>query len=663
MDGSKTWIQALRGSVEAISRRSLLRAFAIVLMYGAMLAASFWLAYLLRFEFQLEAKWSEQLSALIVPVVVCKLFLLASFGQFRSVLSYFGRHDFGCVVASTGLVSAAMLVLFFFSQPMATPPRSVILVDFLISVGGLTTARLMLQIAHDRIRLWDARGQRYQRRIGIVGAGDMGSALASDLISRQSFGLQPVIFFDDNPRKWNRSLHGIPIIGPISSLPERVLRARITEVIITMPSAGPKKLKEVVDLAQRAGLKASIVPSFTQLASGEVRVDRFRPVEIDDLLGRQPVNLDSDHIEELLRDRVVLVTGAGGSIGRELCRQIAACKVRRLLLFEQSEVQLFQIELELVNAGYGGVVVPLIADILDAPRLHHIFSEYRPQIVFHAAAHKHVFMMERQPAEAVKNNFLGTARLAQAAREFGVAKFVLISTDKAINPTSVMGASKRLAEYAILGNQGRQGNRTAFMAVRFGNVLGSSGSVIPIFKQQIAAGGPVTVTHPEATRYFMTIPEAVGLLLQAATMGKGGEIYVLDMGTPLRIVDVARQLIELSGFRPEVDIEIRMIGLRPGEKLFEEVQHAREALEATDHPRVFQLTGTAPSPSEVDKCLAELVGGLFAVDAHELKRLMQKWIPEYTPYFGAADGEEKVAWSDAAPVAGGGGVARTVGRT
>jgi FlaA1/EpsC-like NDP-sugar epimerase len=428
-------------------------------------------------------------------------------------------------------------------------------------------------------------------------------------------------------------LHGVPIFGPISRLAELAADARVSEVIITMPSAGPKKLKEVIDLAKSNGLQTSIVPSFTQLAAGEVKVDRFRPVELEDLLGRKPVHLDSAGIDDLVRDRVVMVTGAGGSIGSELCRQILARGPRSLLLVEQSEVQLFQIEQELIELGHGAIARALVADVLDVPRMHEIFAAHRPHTVFHAAAHKHVVMMEHQPVEAVKNNFLGTARMAAHAREFGVRTFVLVSTDKAINPTSVMGATKRLAEHAILAEQKRPGNRTAFLAVRFGNVLGSSGSVIPIFKRQIAAGGPVTVTHPEVTRYFMTIPEAVGLVLQAATMGRGGEVFVLDMGTPLRIVDVARQLIELSGFRPDTDIEIKFIGLRAGEKLFEELRHTREDLAATDHARVLQLVGEPPVPGAVEACLGELLGSLYAIESDDLKRLIQKWVPEYTPCF------------------------------
>lgn len=633
-----------------IGPRPVLRFFSLLTVYSAVLSCSFVCAYLLRWDFDIPAEYKRQCLLLMGPIVASQVILLLSFGQFRSVLSYFGIHDLGRVCASTGIVGVGMIGLWLFSGPLAAPPRGVILMNFVLGTGALTVARLVLRVTHNLTRTVDLRGNRFHRRVGIVGAGDVGAALANDLLTKRSFGLHPVIFFDDDRRKWGHRLHGVPITGPVSRMAELVQTTRISELIITMPSAGPKKMKETIEAAQRSGLRLSIVPSFTQLASGDVQVDRFRPVELEDLLGRKPASLDSASIEELVRDQVVMVTGAGGSIGSELCRQIAAWSPRRLLLVEQSEVQLFQIEQELIEAGGSGCVVPLIADILDAPRLYEMFSEFRPQIVFHAAAHKHVVMMERQPAEAVKNNFLGTHRLAQVSREFGVDRFILISSDKAINPTSVMGATKRLAEHAIQGQQARPGNRTAFIAVRFGNVLGSSGSVIPIFKRQIAAGGPVTVTHPDVTRYFMTIPEAVGLVLQAATMGEGGEVFVLDMGTPLKIVDVARQLIELSGYRPGVDIDIKIIGLRPGEKLFEEVQHAGELLAPTQHGRVLRLRGAPPTPEHVEQSLADLAGSVYSKDDDELKRLIKKWVPEYTPFLkSSANGSGEPADAVSAP--------------
>ncbi|BET69327.1 nucleoside-diphosphate sugar epimerase/dehydratase [Opitutales bacterium ASA1] len=611
-----------------------LRAAIMAVVYGIVVAVAFAAAYGLRWDFEVPEGFRTQCLQLIGAVVLTKVLLLAIFGQMRAVLSYFSLHDFGCVFAASMVATIGMFVLWLVSEPNAGPPRGVILIDGFLTLGGLAGLRLGFRLVCGAGRSVDGRSfGAPTRRVGIVGAGDTGAALANDLLTKRSFGMLPAFFLDDDSRKWNRRLHGVKIHGPITRLAEIAAKEQVQEIILTIPGAGPRKVQSVVQAAQQAGLKTSIVPSFTQLAAGDVQVDRFRPVELEDLLGREPAELDSAGIDELVRGQTVLVTGAGGSIGSELCRQIAARKPHRLLLLDQSEVQLFQIEQELVGAGHDKILVTLVADVMDAARLYEIFDEHRPEVVFHAAAHKHVFMMERQPGEAVKNNFLGTHRLAQAARQFETRRFVLISTDKAINPTSVMGATKRLAEYAVLGNHSRSDNRTRFMAVRFGNVLGSSGSVIPIFRKQIAAGGPVTVTHPDVTRYFMTIPEAVGLVLQAATMGEGGEVFVLDMGTPMKIADVARQLIHLSGFRPDVDIEVKFVGLRPGEKLYEELQHTGENLAPTSHSRVMRLRGTSLDAGRVEQCHAEIAGAVYSVDADELKLLIKKWVPEYTPCF------------------------------
>jgi FlaA1/EpsC-like NDP-sugar epimerase len=413
---------------------------------------------------------------------------------------------------------------------------------------------------------------------------------------------------------------------------DQKLNLELEEAIIAMPTAPAKRIGEVVKILQRARLKFETVPSLDQLATGKVKVSQLRSVEIQDLLGRKPVELDTDNIRELLTRRVVMVTGAGGSIGSELCRQIATFNPERLLLVEQSEVQLFPIEQELIAAGYGGVVLPLVADILDVPRMRQVFKRFTPEIVFHAAAHKHVPMMESQPSEAVKNNSIGTATLAEMSMEFGVDRFVLISTDKAINPTNVMGATKRLAEIFLQALYAKHPDRTKFMAVRFGNVLGSSGSVIPIFNRQIAAGGPVKVTHPDVTRYFMTIPEAAGLVLQSAAQGLGGEIFVLDMGQPVKIVDLARQLIELSGLKPDEDIEIEFVGLRPGEKLFEELSYKGENFTPTNHPKIMRFVTQPEALDEVRQHLTELGARLHEMEANQLKHALKRAVPEYQPY-------------------------------
>jgi len=447
--------------------------------------------------------------------------------------------------------------------------------------------------------------------------------------------MKPVVFLDETHSKLGKQIHGIPMHG----LPHnfQILRNRydLDKIIIAPDSSdhfSSKDISEWVRLANEARLDAEIVPSLNDLASGRVRASRVRKVEMEDLLGRAPVNLDSAKIRGLLQGNVVMVTGAGGSIGSELSRQVLRHTPERVLLVDQVEGNLFHLERELINEGYGGIIRPIVVDILDEEEMRRIFHKFTPRVIFHAAAHKHVPMMERQPSEAIKNNFLGTMKLAQLSAEYSVDRSILISTDKAINPTSVMGATKRLAEMAIMAKQASENHDTHFMAVRFGNVLGSSGSVIPIFREQITKGGPLTVTHPETTRYFMTIPEAAGLVLQCATFGKGGEIFVLDMGEPVKILDIARQMAELSGLKPDHDIEIRFTGLRPGEKLHEEIQHFSENLDKTEHPRI-QLYTSRPRPLfEVEEWMENVKTQLHSLDKVSLKQEIQKLVPEYTPF-------------------------------
>jgi len=421
------------------------------------------------------------------------------------------------------------------------------------------------------------------------------------------------------------------VVGPLEDIPRRKDQLGLAEVVIAMPSAPAKRIGEVVSLLQQASLKHVTVPSIDQLTSGAVRISQLRPVKIEDLLGRESIDLKLDEIRGVLKGRTVLVTGAGGSIGSELCRQVAAFHPHRLLLVEQSEVQLFQIEQQLIKLGHGGSIVPVIADILDQARMNAILQHHQPTVIFHAAAHKHVTMMEIQPGEAIKNNSFGTAKLAELAIEHRVERFVMISTDKAVNPTSVMGASKRLAEIFLQAFARENPGGTRFIAVRFGNVLGSSGSVVPIFERQIAEGGPVTVTHPDVVRYFMTIPEAVGLVLQSCAQGKGGEIFVLDMGKPVKIAELARQMIRLSGLEPDRDIEIKFTGLRPGEKLYEELCHLRANCTETDHARIQRLTSEPMALHQVRSHLCWLSQELHTASPDELKIMLQDLLTEYTP--------------------------------
>jgi FlaA1/EpsC-like NDP-sugar epimerase len=618
---------------KVLSSLSSIRSILLLGIYVLVLSASFYLAYDLRFDFAVPADVQAFRLYFLGITVLAKIGLLVLFRQFGSMLSYFSIPDLLRITLAMGLYSLLLHVLWLATSGMLAPPRGVILADFVLSVTGLCTTRLSMRLYRERF-LGESRPENKSRRAVILGAGDVGASLVGEALRRPALGLIPVFFLDDNRTKHGLQVHGVSVLGAPEDIGSLIHDNKVEVGIIAMPSAPGKRLQEIFKLLSAQGLKVEIVPSLAELTSGRVQVTKIRPVQVEDLLGREPVDLRNENVAELIRDKVVMVTGAGGSIGSELCRQIALHNPQRLLLVEQAEGSLFTIEMELNERGFRNLIVPLVADILDVPRIQGILSRYAPKVIFHAAAHKHVFMMERQPGEAVKNNTTGTRQLAELAIGNGIETFVFISTDKAINPTSAMGASKRLAEMHLQALQMRPANGTRFIAVRFGNVLGSSGSVIPIFKKQIAEGGPITVTHPDVTRYFMTIPEAVGLVLQTAVMGKGGEIYVLDMGKPVKIVDLARQLIELSGLRPDEDIEIRIIGLRPGEKLFEELQHHSELLKPTGHPRIMLLSsnGTADSFDWAAKCRKEVELRVGELEANQLKLAIKQLVPEYSPH-------------------------------
>lgn len=622
--------------------RSFLRHLLLAAGHAVLLAGAFWFAYKLRFfDADLERADRQvgvflgQREELLPWVVLLKVALLWLAGHFRGFIAFFRLRDAlqlaGVLLLSTGLLLAYTLVgRYGVADGWPTPPRGVLLIDFNLSMLLLFSARVAIRAAVERR---DSRAERGKaaERVAIVGAGSAGAQLAAELLHRRGHGLTPVCFLDDDAAKLGLEVHGVPVVGSPSSLAALRERHRFTKVILALPSASVRRVREVNDACAALGLTTLAVPSLRELATGRVRAADLREVSLEDLLGREPARLDDAGIAAILAEKVVLVTGAGGSIGSEIARQVAARCPSRLLILDQCEVLLYQIEQDLVSRGYGAVVTPLVADVTDLARLSAIFEKYRPQVVLHAAAHKHVPMMESQPGEALKNNALGTETVARLASETGAERFVLISTDKAINPTNAMGASKRLAEIAVQALQARPGNRTRLMAVRFGNVLGSSGSVIPLFRRQIAAGGPVTVTHPDVTRYFMTIPEAVGLVLQSAALGEGGEIFVLDMGEPMRIIDVARELIRLSGLRPDVDIEVRITGLRPGEKLFEELQHSGEAFAPTAHPRITRFLAQPLAWESLDGFLAR-VRELIHADRDRCKLGVKELVPEYTPY-------------------------------
>jgi len=615
-------------------------------VYGALAALSLWFSYEIRFggshlligsDLKLQDGFLDQQRwSALLWVVPLKIILLGFLGQFRGVFYYFRLHEALRMAAALVLAALVMMLLpnftggIHYTNPWGVP-RSLVLMDFNLSLLLFVGFRVVIRALRERFSERAKSGATVLERLAIVGAGQAGEQLATDLFTRRGHGLEPVCFLDDDVAKHGLEIHGLPVIGSPDLIPQLAEKYNITEVILALPVTSAKRVQELTKLATTHGLRVLAVPSMTDLAKGKIRATDLRPVSVEDLLGRPPAKLDDAAIDQMLRGRTVLVTGAGGSIGQELCRQVAARLPSRLILVDQCEVLLYQTEQELIQAGAGALITPLIADITDEKRMRQVFTWFKPSIILHAAAHKHVPLMEAQPGEALKNNTLGTALLAELASEVQAEKFILVSSDKAINPTNVMGASKRLAELVIQGMQSRPNNVTQFLAVRFGNVLGSSGSVIPIFRKQIASGGPVTVTHPEVKRYFMTIPEAVGLVLQSATQGQGGDILVLEMGQPLRILDVARQLIELSGFRPDVDIEIKIVGLRPGEKLVEELQHVGEQYHTTGHPRIFRFLGKAPVYTQLQPMLSR-VEALVTLERNQCKQGIKELVPEYLPF-------------------------------
>ena len=601
----------------------------------AVLSASLWAALWLRFEGGVPLQMFKRVLFLWPYIVAFQYVLLALMGVPRYSWRYIGLREavriLGALGASGTVLLGARLIAAKFAATTGYGqythlPIGVVVFDLLLGFMGLTGVRAARRLFTER-----AQAQRAQETPRVptllVGAGHAGLLVAKEIDRSPELGILPVGFIDDDVKLHGTLVHGIKVLGAVADI-ERIARQRQTEqAIITIARAPGQVVRNIAEHCSRAGLKVKVVPGIHQLMGGHLKVTRIRDVAIEDLLRREPVVLDDQAIGADLRDSVVMVTGAGGSIGSEICRQVAGFTPRRLLLVERAENALFEIHRELSATFPQLKLEPLVADIGDARRIRQIFEQQGPQVVFHAAAHKHVPMMEWNAAEAVKNNVLGTRTLADSANAHGVRAFVMISTDKAVNPTSVMGASKRAAEIYIqaLGKK----SVTRFVTVRFGNVLGSNGSVVPIFKEQISRGGPVTITHPEMKRYFMTIPEACQLVLQAGAMGKGGEIFILDMGQPVRIVDLARDLIHLSGFQPE-EIPIVFSGMRPGEKLYEELSITGESAEKTKHPKIFIGRTVAESFDEVVTRIEELKRVADLPDGEsEVRMTLARIVPEF----------------------------------
>jgi FlaA1/EpsC-like NDP-sugar epimerase len=593
--------------------------------------------YLLRFEGRLPPEALRTLAWTLPYVVAFQYGLMFVFGVHRLAWRYIGLPDvwrIGKVIALGGSVLLTFrLTMPFWVRPAPLMARAIIPIGSILTFTvlgflGIVGARVMRRLASERQEAdHRARPEREAIRTILIGAGRAGVLVAKEIVARPDMGIIPVGFLDDDRVKLGTVVHGIPVVGTTEALGRECAKRGAKQAIITMASAPGSEVRRITRLCERNRIPVKIVPGLFEIVGGRVNLSRIRPVAIEDLLRRDQVTLDEDGIHRVVRDRTVLVTGAGGSIGSELCRQICRFSPKELVLVEHGENNLFYIERELRERHPEVALHVCVADIRDQTRMVGIFAEKRPHVVFHAAAHKHVPMMEVNPGEAIKNNVLGTKLLAEMSDAHGVSEFVMISTDKAVNPTSVMGASKRAAEIVIQALS--QKSKTRFVGVRFGNVLGSAGSVVPIFQEQIARGGPVTVTHPEMKRYFMTIPEACQLVLEAAAMGKGGEIFVLDMGEPVKILDLARDVIALSGLREGEDIEIQFTGIRPGEKLSEELSLREEGAHRTQHPKVF--IGRIKSHAWID--VVDLVAKLELVsdggDGRQIRAALRQLVTEY----------------------------------
>jgi FlaA1/EpsC-like NDP-sugar epimerase len=590
-----------------------------------------------RYEGPWPAEVPGMLLALILVGVPAKVLLLWRFGLYRRLWRYASVADLEMLIASTSACAVVDVALGLAILPVTgiVPHRfsyAVILLDGCLCALAIALPRLTIRVLVRRDRR--SRAESFRRTI-VVGAGVAGGMIMRELVENAPLGMYPVALLDDDPRKRGQRLHNVPVLGSVSELPRVASEAAATDVVIAMPSASGRAIREVVRIARTAGLETRTVPGLYEILSGEKRVSALRQIEIQDLLRREPVKTDLAQVASLVRDQVVMVTGAGGSIGSELCRQLARLEPQRIIAVGRGENSIFELLQELGRTFPKLEVEPVIGDVRDHTRMASVIGGYRPFSVFHAAAHKHVPLMEANVAEAVLNNVLGTRNVVTLSAEHDVQHFVLISTDKAVRPTSVMGATKRIAEHVV--HECAVQRRSGYVSVRFGNVLGSRGSVVPTFMRQIADGGPVTITHPDMTRYFMTIPEAVQLVLQAAALGDQGEVFVLDMGEPVRVCDLALDLIRLSGLQPGVDIEVHFTGARPGEKLYEELFFKGAQMVPTDHPKILRARDSAISEHGEGEIADLIRAARENRPASEIRRSIVRLVPEYQGNLGPGD--------------------------
>jgi len=609
------------------------RRVVFVLADAAVLGLSLYLAFLVRFDGQIAPRYLSILLSVLPLAVGVKVVVLASLGMYRFSWAYVGMEELvKTVLACTGgsLAFAGMLLALRHWPAAVGVPRSIIAVDFAFSVLGIAGIRFFKRALSHAFH--HARGgTQVGKPTLIVGAGDAGVQLVRALKDEKQSPFFPVGFVDDDPAKQGLVIHGVRVLGSRSHLPDLIRQRNVASILIAMPSASARVLRETVELARAAAVKdVKILPFLSELYSGEIKATDVREVEPEDVLSRDPIKIDTELIKEALSGKRVLVTGASGSIGSEICRQVLRFGVEELLALDIDETGLFDLNRELMRRFAERHVRVIVGDVRDRKRIRNVFSAYHPQVIFHAAAYKHVPLMEEFPAEAVKTNIFGTRTVLEEARRQSVEAFVFISTDKAVNPTSVMGTTKRVAETIVRSPDGLSSTRC--MAVRFGNVLGSRGSVIPTFVDQIHRGGPVTVTHPDMRRYFMLTSEAVLLVLQAGAMGRGGEVFVLDMGKSVLILDLAKELIRFHGYEPDQDMAIVFTGVRPGEKLYEELLTAEEGTDTTTHEKIFiARMNRELDEKEQGSALERLYRAAEDSNKAEIVAALQALVPTYRP--------------------------------
>lgn len=581
------------------------------------------ISLLIRFDGYITSHYLHQMIDALPIMVISYIVMLLSMHLYTRIWRYAGMREMVAVLIATTLGAGLFYTgMYVFDKSL---PRSIYLISWILSTGVIGIGRMVL---HYIAMQYGGKQSTDADMVNtlIIGAGDAGATIAREIERYHKRSRKVIGFIDDDESKFNRLMGGVRILGNRHDIPSIVKENKVKEIIIAMPSVTRNEIRNIMEICSPLKCKVNTLPGMYQLLDDEVLVSHLHPVSIEDLLERDEVRLDMDIVEHYIRDKVVLVTGAGGSIGSEICRQIMRVGPKQLLLLGHGENSIYLINQELKNIYKDGPIIPIIADIRDKQQLDQIFTQYNPQVVFHAAAHKHVPLMEIQPMAAVLNNIYGTRNVADVAGRHGVERFVMISTDKAVNPTSVMGATKRVAEKVIISMNDTYD--TKYITVRFGNVLGSRGSVIPLFKKQIEAGGPVTVTDPEMTRYFMTIPEASQLVLQAGAMGKGGEVFLLDMGEPVKIIDLARNMIRLSGLEPDKDIHIKITGLRPGEKKYEELLTSEEGTNRTNHTKIFE----APLDTVDRDWLIDKISTFDSCETDmDVIGVLQDIIPTYTP--------------------------------